>query len=165
MISLSEYQSDPWLQQAILSMKHGGRTQFSRGLGYLLARKIEHEFSDETWHGVTAVPLHFTRRWKRGYNQADIVAGALGRTLGITSYNWLLKRNRRTSPQSGGPRKRQENVRGAFQIGGSCVGGRIILVDDVFTTGATAMECARMLCQAGAKHVLIATCAWVKKAR
>ncbi len=162
-IALGPYQDGGQLQKLIFSMKHGGKTFCGRELGILLGKKLQREVSMEAWHGVAAVPLHFTRKWRRGYNQAAIVARYLARSLSIPYYDWLLQRIHRTHPQRGGKIERAINIQNAFQTGGSCRGAHLILVDDVFTTGATTMECARMLVQAGAAGVFIATCAWVPK--
>lgn len=90
---------------------------------------------------VIPVPLHWTRRWKRGYNQAEVIADAVAQALGCPVIRNVLKRTRRTSTQTrlSGEAK-AENVAGAF----SCrpvSAGHVLLVDDVFTSGSTLAAC------------------------
>lgn len=101
------------------------------------------------------VPLHFMRRFQRGYNQAEFLARSVGKALGLPVRVDLMRRTRRTSAQSGLDRpERRKNVRGAF----SCpdlAGARVALVDDVLTTGTTLAACARAARKAGAAEVSV----------
>ena len=101
------------------------------------------------------VPLHFSRRFSRGFNQAEFLARRLGSRLNLPVMVGKLRRNKRTSAQSGLDRKqRQTNISGAF----SCRqlrGIRVALVDDVLTTGTTLVECTRALRAAGAGGVAV----------
>jgi len=103
---------------------------------------------------LVPVPLHWTRRWQRGFNQAESLARDLGRSLGL---DWapLLRRTRRTATQSELPAERRGgNVRGAFRAGRIPDGlGHVALIDDVMTTGSTLNECARVLKRAGIARV------------
>lgn len=104
---------------------------------------------------LTPVPLHWRRGRQRGFNQAEllgrIVAERTGLELDVTS----LRRSRATPHQAHqrDPNRRAENVRGAFRCSDHVAGRRVLLVDDVFTTGATLRECARTLKAAGAESV------------
>jgi ComF family protein len=103
------------------------------------------------------VPLHFTRRFLRGFNQAEFLARELGSQFDIPVLVGPLRRRRRTAAQSGlGLRARRGNLRGAF-LCGRLPAARVALVDDVLTTGATLAECARAVRAAGAAHI----CIWV----
>ena len=107
---------------------------------------------------VCAVPLHRWRLLGRGYNQASLLAGHLARHAGVRHVPDLLVRRRATVSQGGLSRSgRQRNVRGAFvphpRWQGLIEGARIVVVDDVFTTGATVGECCRVLQRAGATRV------------
>jgi ComF family protein len=101
------------------------------------------------------VPLHFTRRFQRGYNQAEFLARSVGKALCLPVRVDLLHRTRRTTAQSGLDRaERRKNVRGAFSCH-NLAGARVALVDDVLTTGTTLEACARAARNAGASQVSI----------
>ncbi len=117
------------------------------------------------WDLVTPVPLHWRRRWSRGYNQAERIARPLARALGVPCLP-VLRRRRPTRPQVGLPRReRLANPRGAFapwrlaslgrspSAGRGIAGRRILLVDDVVTSGATIGAAAKALLAAGAERV------------
>jgi ComF family protein len=107
---------------------------------------------------LVPVPLHRWRIWKRGYNQSAIIAQALSRRTGLGLAPDLLRRVKATPPLRGlGRRERAETVRGAFRVpvhAKEQIRGRsLILVDDVYTSGATAGACAKTLKRAGAARV------------
>jgi ComF family protein len=105
---------------------------------------------------LVPVPLHWWRRWARGYNQSEAIAEGLSDSLGIPVRSGVLKRIRWTKKQAElSATQRYENIHGAFAIRDTegIRGKRIALVDDVLTTGGTLSECARILRQAGAKWV------------
>lgn len=110
---------------------------------------------------VIPVPLHWRRRWQRGYNQCDVYAQALADVLRVPYLRRGMHRTRATLPQSTlSATARRENVRGAFASRARSLTGRTALVvDDVFTTGATADAVARALRAAGASRVLVAVVA------
>ena len=104
---------------------------------------------------LVPVPLHWFRRWRRGYNQAELLARWLAPAFaGLQVNTQLLRRARATTAQSGmNAHQRARNMRDAFTVNGSCDNLRVALVDDVLTTGATAGEAALALRQAGAVRV------------
>ena len=115
---------------------------------------------------VIPVPLYARKQTQRGFNQAEMIARAALRKLDLPARYRLcagnLVRHRETKSQIGLTRhQRRENMRGAFAVtdGTEIAGRNIILVDDVFTTGTTASECARVLRRAGAASVWVATVA------
>lgn len=119
-------------------------------------------FEDRPIDALACVPLHHVRQRERGYNQARLLADGLARRLGKPFWPRALKRVRPTGTQTHlTARDRLTNVKGAF--GARCVtrlqGKRILLVDDVMTTGATTSECARALKQAGVAAVYVVTLA------
>ena len=106
---------------------------------------------------VVPVPLHRWRIWSRGYNQAALIARALARGTSDLALD-LVERPKRTPPLRGlGRLARERTVQGAFRINPAwkdkVKGRRVVLIDDVYTTGATAKGCARVLKRAGAKEV------------
>ncbi|HEX9119739.1 MAG TPA: ComF family protein [Terriglobales bacterium] len=119
---------------------------------------------------VIAVPLHTSKMRQRGFNQSELIARAMLKlkpsALDVKLNTTVLVRHRATESQTGlTPSQRRDNVRGAFQVArGDQVRGRdILLVDDVFTTGSTVSECARVLRRAGAGRVFVATVVRVLK--
>ncbi len=107
---------------------------------------------------ATAVPLHWWRYYRRGFNQAAVLGRELRRRGLEAPLERLLARVRDTPPQVGLSRtERQENVRGAFRVmrAEAVKGRRVLLLDDVMTTGATAGACARELIKAGAARVTV----------
>jgi ComF family protein len=101
------------------------------------------------------MPLHWRRRWQRGFNQSELLAREIARRWNVPLCR-LVRRQRATSPQAGlTSAERRKNVLGAFAVKNTARlnGMRLLLVDDVLTTGATASACARALKRAGAAHV------------
>jgi ComF family protein len=104
--------------------------------------------------------LHPKRLRERGFNQAVLLARSIGRERGISCRVSLLKKIKWTPPQiSLTPREREKNVKGSFAVVDStgARGRRILLIDDVMTTGSTVNECARELMKAGAREVGVFT--------
>jgi ComF family protein len=147
-------------RKLILGFKHGDRLHYAPAFGRWLLRAGE-ELLPETDRAIP-VPLHWSRLFARRYNQAALLAHALNAAGGPqVAVDWLL-RKRRTPPQGrGSAAARRRNVAGAFALkpGIAVKGLRLLLIDDVFTTGATVSECARILKRAGAGRVDVLTLA------
>lgn len=148
----------------VLGFKHGDETHAARAFGGWLARAAGPLAVGADM--IVPVPLYRWRLWRRRYNQAALLAHALGRQVGVPVVPDLLIRHRATPSQGGlGRSGRQRNVRGAFAVrsagAGRIRGARVILVDDVLTTGATVAECARVLRRQGAATVDVVTLARV----
>jgi ComF family protein len=163
LIALAQYHRNKKIKEMLLSLKHSHRTPVARALGSLLAERIKEYVSIESIDGVAAVPLHWARKIRRGFNQAELLSDYVSKQLKVPNLSWLLQRNRRTLPQKGSPQFRKQNVNGAFRSRGICDNAHLVLVDDVFTTGATTSSCTQTLYDAGAALVTIAVCAWVPK--
>lgn len=131
---------------------------YANTYGKLLAMKLQQEsFDILTW-----VPVHFLRRLRRGYDQSELIAAVTAKELGVTSMG-VLKKVRHTAPQSTrrDAAHRRGNILNAYRVRDPEVirGKRILLLDDVITTGATASECAKTLLTSGAKEVIFAAVA------
>jgi ComF family protein len=136
-ITLGSYQSR--LRDVVLRMKRPTHQMLSVAMGRLLAQRRRRELAELGADWVVPVPMYWTRRLRRGVNSPEILAG-----------------RRNTRPQADlSPRERFRNVRGAFRArpGYHLQGARVLLVDDILTTGATCSEAAGVLKQAGAAMV------------
>ncbi len=133
-----------------------------RPLASQLSRYLEHAISiDERYDVIVPVPLHWRKQWHRGYNQAELLAREVSQRRRIPLLK-ALRRVKATVNQSGlTSAARRSNIAGAFQprAGIDLQGKRVLLIDDVFTTGATAGACARALKKAGAGNVALLTLA------
>ena len=127
---------------------------------WLAERLAAHVASHPRPDLLVAPPLGTARLRERGFNQSVEMARIVGRRLGIACRPAALEKTRDTLPQQGlGRRARRRNLRGAFRCRADVRGLRVAIVDDVFTTGATAAEIARVLRRAGAREVVAWTVA------
>ena len=141
------------VRSSILRYKFRGRRSYADAYGRLLAMALEKE--ELEFDLITWIPISRMRKWKRGYDQVELVAKTAGRELGLEPVP-TLKKVRHNRPQSGihGQAERRANVLGAYKsLGRNVSGQRILLLDDILTTGATASEAARVLKTAGAAEV------------
>ncbi len=149
----------------VLKLKHGDRTDLAALFARWLQRAAAELAADSD--AVAPVPMHHARLFKRRYNQAAEIARPLARFTRLRYLPDALVRGRDTGGQGGRSRRgRREAVRGAFAVPDvrRVEGRRILLVDDVLTTGATAEACARALKAAGAAAVHVAVVARVQQA-
>jgi ComF family protein len=149
------------LRDLVLRMKQAAGEGLAEAVGGLWAEHAGGRLRSAAADVVIPVPLHWARRWQRGYNQSEALARALAANLGLPYRPGWLRRIRRTPKQTERPPSaRRDNVRGAFRARGAGLRGRVVLlVDDVLTTGSTASEAARALRAAGAARVVVAVLA------
>lgn len=142
------------LRQAIHDLKYEGQTGLATPLADILSKKL----TQANWMPgvIVPVPLHHKRQEQRGYNQAAVLGACLSNALGWPIDTQSLIRIRSTASQVGLNRQsRQENVRAAFSVSppDAFQNRDIILIDDVFTTGATLRECAEAVQHSGARSI------------
>jgi len=150
------------LLTAIHLFKYRGKTGIGEALGRIMADFAGGIWDMNAFSLLMPVPLHRKRLRERGFNQAAVLARALSKRFSLPLDLMTLRREVPTPPQVGlGRNERQANVRGAFAVRKpeKIAGRRILLVDDVFTTGSTLSECAAVLMQAGADAVAVLTLA------
>ncbi len=147
---------DGTLRDLVLLFKNGGRDELARPLAALLARR-HRDRGGERPDAVVAVPMTWLRRLRRGYDQAALLGRALARELRAPFVRALARRG--GPAQVGRSRAQRLALTAAAFPARRAVAGRVALVDDVFTTGATAAACARSLRRAGASAVDVLTVA------
>ena len=143
-------------RRLVLGLKHGDQTHFAAAFGRWM-----HRAGGEVLSGadlLVPVPLHWRRRWARRFNQSAVLAAAVSAASGVPIAANALKRVKFTAQQVGLSRsERATNVQGAFRVPpegkAEVAGRRLVLVDDVLTSGATVEGCAKALLRAGATNV------------
>ena len=140
----------------IHALKYGDRLDLAPIMGRWMARAGHQLLAGAD--ALVPVPLHWSRRWARRFNQAALLAEVIGRASGCKVAHGALKRVKATPQQVGlGKSERAQNVQGAFRVPADgkaeVTGRRLVLVDDVLTSGATVDACARVLLRAGAESV------------
>jgi len=160
----------PGFMELLHQFKYRGKIQLAGPLGMLLLAAFQQHWNADDFDMIVPVPLHKKKMRKRGFNQTLLLVDGWGRSTGaphgyrvnIPVEKKALARIRQTAPQTGlGRAARQRNIKRAFQVPApeQIKAKRILLVDDVFTTGATAGECARVLLKEGAERVDVLTLA------
>lgn len=148
------------LQESLFQLKYGKRQEYGSFYGQIAAvysREIIRNWGVEI---IIPIPLHRKRMEKRGYNQAELIAEALGKTLCIPVDSRLMKRKVNTRPQKElDYRERKQNMKNAFFLKGENRYRRILLVDDIYTTGSTIEAAAELLKRNGAENVFFLTIA------
>lgn len=141
----------------IFSLKYNGKRYIARDLGRMMADRIKLTGMD--FDVIVPVPMHGEKEKARGFNQAALMGKYMGKELGTECVAHGLIRGEHTRPMRGlSPTERAENVRGKFKINEKYVkmlqGKRILLIDDFYTTGSTARECAGVLSEAEPQDIV-----------
>jgi len=148
------------------ALKYGDRLDLAPTMGRWMARAGRELLADAD--ALIPVPLHWRRLWARRFNQSALLAKAVAQESGVKVADTVLKRVKATAQQVGlSQAERAQNVQGAFRVPTECkaevAGRRLILIDDVLTTGSTAEACARGLKRAGAARIELISWARVVK--
>lgn len=149
-------------EKIIHAIKYKGRFRLARELGRILGANILTNKSLWKADMIIPVPLHPLKKSERGYNQAERISLGISDATGIPVNSKSLKRVKYTGTQTYlSMRRRKQNIKGAFELKKpeSVKGKKIIVVDDVLTTGATIVECAKLLYAAGAESLFAASLA------
>lgn len=156
--ALYEYGS---VADSLYRLKYEGRQEYAQAYGDELARYLGDFIKRVKPDALIPIPLHWTRKGKRGYNQAALLAKSLGKQVGVPVKEKVLIRVRKTAPMKLlNPVERQNNLKKAFLIRGNDVKLKtVIIVDDIYTTGATIDEAARTLLEAGVEKIYFVTLA------
>jgi ComF family protein len=154
------------LRKLIHLYKYSGMKPLAKTLAGYMERALS---IDASFDAVVPVPLHWRKQWDRGFNQSDLLARLIAKRRGIPVLH-ALRRKRATAVQAGlASAGRRRNVAGAFLLRSGAktdpklAGKKILLIDDVMTTGATASACASVLKRGGAKSVSLLTLARVDR--
>lgn len=150
------------LQAVQHAVKYGDRPRYGIALGRLVGSAYANEAAPPD--GIVPVPLHRTRKLERGYNQSRMLAQGVAEALDRPLRSDLLARPHPTRPQTNLSREeRWKNVHDAFAADPDCAHGHWLLVDDVLTTGSTAVAAAQTLTRTGADAVSLATLALARQ--
>jgi len=157
--AVSLYLYEGAIKTVIHNLKYSGFSRIADWLANIAFQTIQADTDLQSVDMVCPVPLHRVRQRERGYNQSALIARAMAVKLQKPFQEHILVKNRNTASQTAMSRTaRLSNVRGSFRMGKSAVRGkRILLVDDVFTTGSTVNEASRTLRAAGAAQVFVLT--------
>ena len=149
------------LRDNLLAFKYNGRTGLRRPLAELLLAAFRRYYSELPFDAVASVPLHEKRLAERGYNQAELLTYILAQELDLPHEPQLIRRVKDTPPlaASSGSRERFELMRAAFTAAADCRERHVLLVDDIFTTGATSSAAALALRRKGAASIHVLTVA------
>ena len=137
----------------IFSLKYNGKRYIARRIAEMMRDKLIHENRDRSYDIIVPVPLHKRKERKRGFNQTALIGKYLAKELGIQCMPEALIRTRETRPMRWlSPEERADNIAGCFALNeetfDKIAGKRALLLDDFYTTGATAMECRGELIKA-----------------
>lgn len=151
---------------SLMRFKYGNRPEYASFYAQLMEIYRRTCLPELSFNLLVPVPIHRSRLLRRGYNQAALIAGRLSQLSGIPMEEHLIERIRKTKPQKGLSRsERRENLKGAFQISkewrrksrgqGQARGAlqRILLIDDIYTTGSTMDALSQILLREGAEEI------------
>lgn len=152
---------DNVMRKSIADFKYGGRREYGRFYGEALAWRYGDKFLALKIDAIIPVPVHHTKRRERGYNQTEVIADTVGKKLGLPVWKNQLIRIRKTMPQKElTQHERLKNLEEAFAIKNQyhlLKDAKVLLLDDIYTSGSTVEACTKVLLNAGVKKVYVST--------
>lgn len=149
------------MRKSIAAFKYGGRREYGKFYGEALAKRYGAKFLALQINIIIPVPVHHTKRRERGYNQTEIIADILGEKLGIPVWKDWLVRIRKTMPQKElNQQERLKNLEEAFSIEKRYKlqeNLKVLLLDDIYTSGSTVEACTKVLLKSGIDKVYVST--------
>jgi len=148
---MSIFSFDGVIRELIHMLKYAGRKDIGRFLGYYMVSAIEWDSITTSADCLVPVPLHSSKKRDRGFNQSDVIGGAIAKALGLPLVSNAVKRVRMTESQTKmeNAEARKSNMAGAFVSSSELSGRNVVIIDDVITTGATTYELAKSIDIAG----------------
>lgn len=150
---LLEYEED--IKKSVLDIKYHNKREYIPVYAKLMAEEFGHRIQKIAPNCLLPIPIHSKRRRQRGFNQAELLAKSLGKYLDLPVRGDILYRKKDTKAQKElSPQERLQNLSEAFYVEGDITGiKKVILIDDIYTTGSTIEACTRVLKQAGVEQV------------
>lgn len=156
-ISLFVYEGE--IRSRIMEMKFFGKKDLCKVFGALMGEALERNLSELDFDEIIAVPASKRSLKERGYNQAELMAEEIGMLLSLPVGKGLARVKETLQQNKLHHDERAENIKGAFGADDTVRGKKILLIDDIYTTGSTINECKKALLSAGAKSVFYLTTA------
>lgn len=154
---------DDTMRNSIAAFKYGGRKEYGTYYSQQLLRVYGNWMKKIAPDALIPVPLHKSREKRRGFNQAELLAGHLGKAMGVPVLGDVLVRDKKTKPQKElNDKERLKNLKQAFAVKAEKEGildtlNKVILVDDIYTTGSTIEACTEVLKKAGVNNIYFLT--------
>lgn len=142
-------------KEAVLKLK-GNHPYYAKAFAYLIADNLLSSPDFVAFDAITFVPQSKTRRFSRGYNHAELIAIELSKLLDVPCINTLAKIDTGKKQAKLNAVQRKENAKKSFLKGEGIFSGKVLLTDDIYTTGSTANQCAKLLRQMGFEEVYLA---------
>ena len=157
------YSYDGQVRQSIIRFKFQGQKQFAAFYAEKIGEQIQKSYGNLKFDAITSVPISSKRRKLRGYNQSELIARAVSKQINLPYRDYLRKVTDNKEQHKLCEMERRKNVRGVYRPlhEDEIIGKKILLIDDIVTTGATLCECVSVLFQSGAAEVACAAIAEV----
>lgn len=160
--SLLRFEDGNITQHIVHSIKYEGNVRLGRKMGRMMGEGLKKSGRFDEVECLIPIPLHFWRKYRRGYNQSEELCRGIGEVMQLPILTNVVTRVVNTESQTQkGPQERLENMQGAFAVkhGEAIAGKHVLLVDDVITTGATTTECGKVIEQIEGARISVASLA------